>query len=36
MLKMYEDHLDEEYEAIKKRTLADDTYSVDLYVNLDN
>jgi hypothetical protein len=35
-LKTYEDRLDEEYEAIEKRTLADDTYSVDLYLNMDN
>jgi hypothetical protein len=35
-LKTYEDRLDEEYEVIEKRTLADDTYSADLYLNLDN
>jgi hypothetical protein len=35
-LKAYEDCMDEEYEAIKKRTLAYDTYSMDLYLNLDN
>jgi len=35
-LKTYEDRLDEEYEAIEKRTLADDTFSADLYLNMDN
>jgi hypothetical protein len=35
-LKAYKDRMDEEYEAIEKRTLADDTYSTDLYLNLDN
>jgi hypothetical protein len=28
--------MDEEYEAIEKRTLADDTYSTDVYLNLDD
>jgi hypothetical protein len=28
--------MDEEYEAIEKRTLADDTYSADIYLNLDD
>ncbi|KAG2063020.1 hypothetical protein BDR04DRAFT_1164350 [Suillus decipiens] len=35
-LKAYEDCMDEEYEAIEKRTLADNTFSIDLYLNLDN
>jgi hypothetical protein len=35
-LKAYEDRMDKEYEAIEKRTLADDTYSANLYLNLDN
>jgi hypothetical protein len=35
-LKAYEDRMDEEYEVIEKRTLTDDTYSADLYLNLDN
>jgi len=35
-LKAYEDCMDEEYEAIEKRTLADDTYSTDVYLNLDD
>jgi hypothetical protein len=28
--------MDEEYEAIEKRTLTDNTFSIDLYLNLDN
>jgi hypothetical protein len=28
--------MDEEYEVIKKRTLTDDTYSADVYLNLDD
>jgi len=35
-LKAYEDCMDEEYEVIKKRTLTDDTYSADVYLNLDD
>jgi len=35
-LKAYEDRMDEEYEAIEKRTLTDNTFSIDLYLNLDN
>jgi hypothetical protein len=35
-LKAYKDHMDKEYEVIEKRTLADDTYSADIYLNLYN
>jgi len=33
--KVYKDCMDE-YEVIEKRTLADDTYSTNVYLNLDN